>query len=247
MAFAVFSDIHGNLEALEAIIKHARKNKKIKNLYFLGDAIALGPDSSACLKLLKKHDVKCVSGNHEQRVVRYDNAAYTMTYVSPEHIRYIFSSLDNEDLRFIKSMPVENKINYKGFNVLFTHYSLDENGIVRDEYDEITESRLIKMFGDKNCDVVFFGHIHKRKIIIAEFGKSYVCTGSSGCVKSDKTFYTYFDVNDEMGEDLNFEIYRVNVKYNRKKFEERMMQEDLPGKEEYAKYCFGIQFEGEVK
>ena len=245
MAFAIFSDIHGNLEALEAILKHASKNRKIKHKYFLGDAIIFGPDSSACLKLLQKYNVKCVAGNHEQRVVRYDHAVKTMTYASPEHIRYIFSSLDSDDLRFIKSMPVDIKINYKGFNILFTHYSHDENGVVRDDYDEITESRLFKLFGDKNCDVVFFGHVHQRKIIINESSKSYVCVGASGCVKGDKTFYTYFDICTDMGEDFNFDIYRVNIKYNRKKFEEKMELEPLPGKEEYAKYCFGIVDEEE--
>jgi len=245
MAFAIFSDIHGNLEALDAILKHVAKNRKIKQKYFLGDAITFGPDSSACLKLLKKHKVKCVVGNHEQRVVRYDNAVKTMTYATPEHIRYVFSTLDNDDLRFIKSMPVEIKINYKGFNILFAHYSHNENGVVRDDYDELTETRLVKLFGEKNCDVVFFGHVHQRKLIVNESGRSYVCVGASGCVKGDKTFYTYFDVRSDMGEDFNFDIYRVNIKYNRKKFEQRMHDEPLPDKENYAKYTFGIQFKEE--
>ena len=47
MAIAVFGDIHGNLEALEAILKDIKKNRKIKETYFLGDAIVFGPDNSA--------------------------------------------------------------------------------------------------------------------------------------------------------------------------------------------------------
>ena len=244
MAIAVFGDIHGNLEALEAILKSIKKNRKIKQAYFLGDAITFGPDSSACLKLLSKYKgkVHSVVGNHEQRVVRYDSSVATMTYAGIKHMEYVYHSLDNEDLRFIKTMPNEIKINYKGFNILFTHYSLDENGVVRDDYDEFSESQLEKLFGNQKSDVIFFGHIHRRKIIIDESGKSYICNGSSGCVKGDTTFYTYFDVIQNMGADSNYDIYRVNVPFNRKKFEEKMRALDIPEKEKFGKFCFGIEF-----
>lgn len=247
MAIAVFSDIHGNLEALEAILKHIKKNRKIKQAYFLGDAITFGPDSSACLKLLAQSNVICVVGNHEQRVVRYDKSVSTMTYAGIKHMEYVFHSLDNDDLRFIKTMANEQKINYKGFNVLFTHYSLDENGVVRDDYEEMTEGQLNKLFGDKNCDVVFFGHIHHRKVIINECGKSYICVGSSGCVKCNKTFYTYFDIEKNMGEDPNYDIYRVNIKYNRKRFEEKMIAQPIPEKIQFGKHCFGLELTEEPK
>jgi len=246
MGIAVFSDIHGNLEALEAVVKHAQKNKKIKHIFFVGDAITFGPDSSACLKFLKKHDVRCVVGNHEQRMVRYDQAVKTITYASAAHMKYIFGQLDSEDFKFIKNdMPTTLKINYKGVNILFTHYAHDGNGVVRDDYEEFTESRLNKLFGEHKCDVVFFGHIHKRKIIIDETGKSYVCLGASGCVKGDKTFYTFFEVHD--GVERHFDIYRISVPFNRKKFDEKMAREALPGKEKYAPFTFGLEYKGEKK
>ena len=240
MGFAVFSDIHGNLEALEAVIAHARKKHKIKDLYFLGDAITFGPDSSACLKLLEKYKIKCVVGNHEQRVVRYDKAVKTMTYATAEHMNYVFSQLDRDDLRFIKTMPINIKINYKGSNIFFTHYVHDKDGVIKDDYEEFTEPRLNKLFDYCNSDVIFFGHIHNRKIIINEYGKSYVCLGASGCVKGDKTFYTYFDVHKEFG-DSNYDIYRVNVPFNRKRFEEKMKSTPMPDKENYAPHVFGLE------
>jgi len=245
MAIAVFGDIHGNLEALEAIIKSIRKNRRIRQAYFLGDAITFGPDSSACLKLLAKHSdkIKCVTGNHEQRMVRYDNSVATKTYAGIRQMEWVYKSLDNDDLRFIKTMPTEYKVNHKGQNLLFTHYSHDKNGIVRDDYDEFTEAQLHKLFGDKNVDVVFFGHIHSRKIIINESGKSYICNGSSGCVKGETTFYTYFDVIKDLGQEVNYDIYRVNVKFNRKKFDEKMRTLDIPEKEQFAKFTFGLEFE----
>lgn len=244
MAIAVFGDIHGNLEALEAILKDIKKHgRKIKDIYFTGDAITFGPDSSACLKLLDKYKVKCVVGNHEQRMVRYDKSVATMTYAGIKHMEYVYHSLDNDDRRFIKTLPTEIKIHYKGFNLLFTHYSHDKNGVVRDDYDEFKESSLERLFGERNADVVFFGHIHNRKLIINESGKSFVCLGASGCVKSEKTFWTYFEVHTGKGEDTNFDIYRINVKYNRKRFEEKMKNLDIPEKAKFSGHCFGLTFQ----
>ena len=243
MAIAVFGDIHGNLEALEAILKDIKRNRKITDIYYLGDAIVFGPDSAACLKLLRKHKVKCVLGNHEQRITKYDESAKAQTYAHKELIEATFATLDREDLEFIAQMPLEIKTNYKGADILFTHYCHDENEKVLDTQLEFNEKDLRKHFKNKNCDVVFFGHLHKRKILIDEEKHSYILQGSSGCVKSDYTFYTLFDIIDNYGVDDNFNIYRVDVKFNRKKFVTKMQNANLPGKEVFAPFCFGISFD----
>lgn len=242
MAIAVFGDIHGNLEALEAILKDIKRNRKITATYYLGDAIVFGPDSAACLRLLQKYKVNCVLGNHEQRVTKYDESATAMTYANKDLIEATFASLSREDLAYISKMPLELKINYKGANILFTHYCHDETGKVIDNQIEFNEKELQKYFKSKKCDVVFFGHLHKRKILIDEEKHSYVLQGSSGCVKTDTTFYTLFDVVDNYGDGKNFDIYRVDVKYNRKRFVAKMQAANLPGKEIYAPFCFGIEF-----
>ncbi len=242
MAIAVFGDIHGNLEALEAILKDIKRNRKITDIYYLGDAIVFGPDSAGCLRLLRKHNVKCVLGNHEQRITKYDESATAQTYANKDLIETTFATLDRDDLAYIAKMPLERKITYKGFKILFTHYCHDENGKVIDTQLEFNEKDLRKYFKNKKCDVVFFGHLHKRKILIDEEKHSYVLQGSSGCVKADNTFYTLFDVVDNYGIDDNFNIYRVDVKFNRKKFVAKMQTANLPGKEVFAPFCFGIEF-----
>ena len=68
MKLAIFSDIHGNYQALKAIFK------KIGNDYdeviFLGDAIGIGPDSYECVKLLQEKKVRFISGNHDLYYIR---------------------------------------------------------------------------------------------------------------------------------------------------------------------------------
>jgi len=239
MAFAVFGDIHGNLEALEAILKDIRKKrKKIQQTFFLGDAITFGPDSSACLKLLQKHNVRCVIGNHEQRIIRYDKSISEMNYAGIKHMEYVYNQLDNDDIRFIKSMPNEITFDYHGRRFFFTHYSHDFNGVVKEDLDAFSEVLLDKLFHGSDVDAVFFGHVHMRKLLINPAGRSYFCLGSSGCVKGDTTFYTYVDVGGTVKD--NYDLYRIDVKYNRKKFVQKMIREPIPEKIKFAKKFWGI-------
>ena len=61
---ATFSDIHGNYEALDAILEDIKKNN-YDEVIFLGDLISLGPDSKACIKRISEENVRFILGNHD--------------------------------------------------------------------------------------------------------------------------------------------------------------------------------------
>jgi len=69
MRIAIFSDIHCNVLALNAVQKHARQKQPPVDLYwFLGDLIGYGPQPLECIRLLKKNadHSRWISGNHER-------------------------------------------------------------------------------------------------------------------------------------------------------------------------------------
>jgi len=61
---AIISDIHGNLEALEAVLADIR-SKDVDEVYCLGDVVGYGPNPCECIDLVMKLDV-CLLGNHDQ-------------------------------------------------------------------------------------------------------------------------------------------------------------------------------------
>jgi predicted phosphodiesterase len=63
---AVVSDIHGNLEALEAVLADIA-SKKIGTIFCLGDVIGYGPDPRACLDRAMDFDFT-IMGNHDHAV-----------------------------------------------------------------------------------------------------------------------------------------------------------------------------------
>ena len=61
---ALISDIHSNLEALEAVLADIDQ-QQIREIYCLGDIVGYGPNPRECVDLVMKCDV-CILGNHDQ-------------------------------------------------------------------------------------------------------------------------------------------------------------------------------------
>jgi predicted phosphodiesterase len=61
---ALISDIHGNLEAFEAVLADIN-SQGIKEIYCLGDVIGYGPNPGECIKLAMDCNA-CILGNHDQ-------------------------------------------------------------------------------------------------------------------------------------------------------------------------------------
>ena len=65
--WAVLSDIHANLEALDAVLADVAKHR-VSHIFCLGDILGYGPDPIACLERAMACDVT-ILGNHDQAVM----------------------------------------------------------------------------------------------------------------------------------------------------------------------------------
>lgn len=68
MIVAVLSDIHGNLEALEAVWADM-DSFPVDEIVSLGDMVGYGPDPEAVLGSVRERRVRCCMGNHELGIV----------------------------------------------------------------------------------------------------------------------------------------------------------------------------------
>lgn len=64
MSYAVISDVHGNREALQAVLQEI-EGKGIKDILFLGDAVGYGPAPDECLETLVSACSVLIAGNHD--------------------------------------------------------------------------------------------------------------------------------------------------------------------------------------
>jgi diadenosine tetraphosphatase ApaH/serine/threonine PP2A family protein phosphatase len=64
MKVAFISDIHGNLEALESVLRDIEK-EGVEKIHFLGDVVGYGCDPNECVKLVATHCEFKLLGNHD--------------------------------------------------------------------------------------------------------------------------------------------------------------------------------------
>ena len=65
MRVAVISDVHSNLPALEAVLRHADAGGALDGLWCMGDIVGYGASPSEVISLLRERGVRAVAGNHD--------------------------------------------------------------------------------------------------------------------------------------------------------------------------------------
>ncbi|MDO4549875.1 MAG: metallophosphoesterase family protein [Planctomycetia bacterium] len=65
MKRAILSDIHSNLEALQAVLEDIKK-QNVDEIFCLGDVVGYGPNPTECVDLVMKMCKVCLLGNHDQ-------------------------------------------------------------------------------------------------------------------------------------------------------------------------------------
>lgn len=100
MRALILSDVHANLEALQAVLADATRRGGFQAIWCLGDLVGYGPDPNDCLAVLREHDLLAVAGNHDHAAIgkidpdefnkaAADAARWTATQLSPEEIFFL--------------------------------------------------------------------------------------------------------------------------------------------------------------
>ena len=72
MRYAIFTDIHANLEALQAVlakIDQIAEDDPIDQIWFLGDLVGYGPNPNECIDILRERTDVIIAGNHDWAAV----------------------------------------------------------------------------------------------------------------------------------------------------------------------------------
>jgi diadenosine tetraphosphatase ApaH/serine/threonine PP2A family protein phosphatase len=102
--YLILADIHGNLEALEAVLEDAQNYGGFGNVWCLGDVVGYGPDPSECIKLLRRLDPVCVCGNHDLAAVgKLDIGDFNSDAARAN--RWTSVQLSDEERKFLLDLP----------------------------------------------------------------------------------------------------------------------------------------------
>ncbi len=182
---AVFSDIHGNYNALSKILKDI-KNKGIEDIICLGDTICNGPNSKECLDLIIDNNVNMVLGNYELYVIKGDSIDDELEDSKRKHIRQVKNELTDKQIEFLNNC----KLQIKRGNISFQHFLFNSNKEDLYPFEEIDIINTDKVVLDS--DITFIGHEHNPFEITVD-SKRLIDVGSSG---ENTIYYTVIDIDN---------------------------------------------------
>jgi predicted phosphodiesterase len=117
MPYAVISDVHGNLEALEAVL-HDIRRRKTGGIIFLGDAVGYGPNPNECVEVLKENCRIVLAGNHDRATLGLTDIEYFNEYAK-QAILWTREVLTDKNRKYLETLPVSKKMRKE--NILFVH------------------------------------------------------------------------------------------------------------------------------
>lgn len=126
----ILSDIHGNLAALESVLK-AVSDKEIDGIVLLGDLIDYGPDSNEVIGEIsgipKERIIVNIWGNHEKAVMHGDFGRFSSKR-GEMSARFTKSRLTEASMDYLKGMDEKGTAVFfvRGKKCLAVHGSLDD-------------------------------------------------------------------------------------------------------------------------
>ncbi len=184
MRYGIFSDVHSNLEALEAVIS-AYKNEAIDKYLCVGDVVGYAANPNECVEKVKALTMITVAGNHDWASVNLLSIDY-FNSAAGQAISWTKLNLDGQNKYFLECLqPV-----YKNEDLTLAHGTLDKP----EEFNYMADDCIaLKTFKLLETNICFVGHTHVAEIFSQD--------------KNNRIYY-----HNENGIDINKENkYIINV------------------------------------
>lgn len=151
MRYVVFGDIHGNLEALEAVMEKMANEKPDKYIC-IGDLVGYGANPNECIDKVLALNPILVAGNHDYAAAGLLNVDFFNTYAF-RAIEWTKQQLTPKHKEFLRNMKLIQRTN----NLTVVHatpYSPEMFEYMENNYD--VQLALTTL----NTPVCFIGHSH---------------------------------------------------------------------------------------
>jgi predicted phosphodiesterase len=150
--YLILSDIHGNFDALQAVLRHVRR-KRFDAVINLGDLVGYGAAPNQVLDTVRqmRGDLRFVRGNHD-KVVAGIEEGIGFNAVALTAARWTAERLTGPNQHFLENLR-QGPAEVDGF--MYCHGSpMDEDFYV------FNESHALSVFHEAEFSLCFFGHTH---------------------------------------------------------------------------------------
>ncbi len=159
MRYAIFGDVHANLEALQAVLEDARAHE-VTHYVCLGDLVGYNADPVACLELVRSMECPIVKGNHDEQACEVTDLSY-FNPLAARAIQWTRDQLTDEHKEWLKALKFSRLVR----NFAIVHSTLDSPaswGYVLSDLDASAS------FSYQHTQLCFYGHTHVPRAFIRD-------------------------------------------------------------------------------
>ncbi|BAB05578.1 metallophosphoesterase family protein [Halalkalibacterium halodurans] len=162
MKAAFISDIHGNAQALEAVLTDI-ESKQVDQIIVLGDICFRGIEPKRSLELVRSLQVPVVKGNADEWVVRgirKGEVPDSVLEVMRIEREWTYGKLDESDIDFLKQLPTVHTFSLSDtWNVLCFHATPTSlfDIVTPTAADHVVKEKLM---AQNQANLYLYGHIH---------------------------------------------------------------------------------------
>lgn len=159
MRYAIFGDVHANLEALQAVLEDARAHE-VTHFVCLGDLVGYNADPVACLELVRSMECPIVKGNHDEQACEVTDLSY-FNPLAARAIQWTRDQLTDEHKEWLKALKFSRLVR----NFTIVHSTLDSPaswGYVLSDLDASAS------FSYQHTQLCFYGHTHVPRAFIRD-------------------------------------------------------------------------------
>ncbi len=162
MKVAVLADIHGNLEALEAVSADLAQ-QRVDKVVCLGDNIGYGPDPEEVVRRIRHLGYTSILGNHELALLDI-RARKWMNFQAQENNSDTAEMLSAENLAYCCTLP-----KHLAFNHAYFVHGFPPISVFR-YLNRQSDTTLLKLLATASWSLLFLGHTHRLQLVCEEHG-----------------------------------------------------------------------------
>jgi S-adenosyl-L-methionine hydrolase (adenosine-forming) len=163
MKIPIISDVHANLPALEAVLRHAHAQGAAQTILNLGDLTGYGPFPEEVVRWSQASYIISVLGDYDQKVISNQQRKTNWERVKTSDKRFMFAwtyaALSKGSRKYLRSLPEHQTIDVDGVKILLCHGSPTTRG----DHGrlDLPNERLVELAAIYNAAVVVSGHTHQ--------------------------------------------------------------------------------------
>lgn len=180
MKYAIISDIHANIDALEPVLSRI-EGAGVDRMVCLGDVVGYNANPNECADILRGRNIPTILGNHDAVACGLEEP-WGFNPVALAAAMWTREQLSPANLEWLKSLP--DALNFGSFVVV--HGAPKNHNTYLFSWEDILPH--LYFLEEQNCDICMMGHTHTPGIFSAD-GVYTVDDDSRFCLGDEKSFF----------------------------------------------------------